>query len=138
MPRLVHRVANAGSSISLRLPQVQGFHGPQGPLIGRGSPDLPAKPAQAKRADLRTLMQLATVWGDPQFDPTEPAVYYLRVLEIPTPRWSTILAVERGTPLPPDLPATIQERGWTSPIWYTPVASAPWQPVHAAPPTWPL
>jgi hypothetical protein len=68
--------------------------------------------------------QLATVWRDPQFDPKVPAVYYLRVLEIPTPRWSTILAVKRGTPLPPDEPATIQERGWSSPIWYTPVAPA--------------
>ena len=89
-------------------------------------------PAVGDTVDLKTATykntigatQLATVWRDPQFDPKAPAVYYLRVLEIPTPRWSTILAVKRGTPLPPDEPATIQERGWSSPIWYTPVAPA--------------
>jgi hypothetical protein len=68
--------------------------------------------------------QLSALWRDPEFDPKVPAVYYLRVLEIPTPRWSTLLSVKRGTPLPPDVPATIQERGWSSPIWYTPVATA--------------
>jgi hypothetical protein len=63
---------------------------------------------------------LSTVWQDPEFDPKRPAVYYVRVLEIPTPRWSTILAVKRGKPLQADVPATVQERGWSSPIWYTP------------------
>jgi len=63
--------------------------------------------------------ELSAVWRDPQFDPKTPAVYYLRVLEIPTPRWSTILAVKRGEPLPDQVPATIQERGWSSPIWYS-------------------
>ena len=64
--------------------------------------------------------QLAAVWEDPEFDASLPAVYYLRVLEIPTPRWSTILAAKNHQPLPRDVPATIQERGWSSPIWYTP------------------
>ena len=64
--------------------------------------------------------ELSAVWQDPQFDSKVPAVYYLRVLEIPTPRWSTIVSVKRGLPLPGDVPATIQERGWSSPIWYTP------------------
>jgi hypothetical protein len=89
-------------------------------------------PAVASTVDLKTATykntigatQLATVWRDPQFDPKVPAVYYLRVLEIPTPRWSTIVAVKRGTPLPDGVPATIQERGWSSPIWYTPAASS--------------
>lgn len=63
---------------------------------------------------------LATAWQDPEFDATRPAAYYLRVIEIPTPRWSTILAVKRGKPLEPSVPATVQERGWSSPIWYTP------------------
>lgn len=64
--------------------------------------------------------ELASVWSDPEFNPTQPAAYYLRVLEIPTPRWSTILAVKQGKPLSDLVPATIQERGWSSPIWYTP------------------
>ncbi len=64
--------------------------------------------------------EFATVWQDPQFDASAAAVYYLRVIEIPTPRWSTILAVKRGLPLPTDVQPTLQERGWSSPIWYTP------------------
>jgi hypothetical protein len=89
-------------------------------------------PAVGNTVDLKTATYtntigataLATVWRDPQFDPKVPAVYYLRVLEIPTPRWSTIVAVKRGTPLPDTVPATIQERGWSSPIWYTPAPSS--------------
>ena len=64
--------------------------------------------------------ELATVWTDPDFDPAERAFYYVRVLEIPTPRWSTIDAVRLGVPVPKGLPVAIQERAWTSPIWYTP------------------
>jgi hypothetical protein len=64
--------------------------------------------------------ELATVWTDPDFDPAERAFYYVRVIEIPTPRWSTIDAVRLGVPVPKGLPVSIQERAWTSPIWYTP------------------
>jgi Protein of unknown function (DUF3604) len=60
------------------------------------------------------------VWRDPDFNAAVPAAYYLRVLEIPTPRWSTIISVKRREPLPKDTPATLQERAWTSPIWYVP------------------
>jgi hypothetical protein len=64
--------------------------------------------------------ELQTVWTDPDFDPNVPAFYYLRVLEIPTPRWSTYDAKALGIEPPREFPATIQERAWTSPIWYTP------------------
>jgi hypothetical protein len=67
--------------------------------------------------------ELGTVWRDPDFNPAVPAAYYLRVLEIPTPRWSTIVSVKRHEPLPKDTPATLQERAWTSPIWYVPPAA---------------
>ncbi len=64
--------------------------------------------------------QLSVVWTDPDFDPKLKAVYYVRVLEIPTPRWSTYDSARNNLPLPTDVPATIQERAYSSPIWYTP------------------
>jgi hypothetical protein len=67
--------------------------------------------------------QLSVVWTDPDFDPAIKAVYYVRVLEIPTPRWSTYDAVKLGVDPPTGVPATIQERAYSSPIWYTPAAS---------------
>ena len=64
--------------------------------------------------------ELMGSWTDSGFDAKQRAVYYARVLEIPTPRWSTIEAVLNNLPLQKDVPATIQERGWSSPIWLTP------------------
>ena len=60
---------------------------------------------------------LVGLWKDPEFDHRRPTPYYARVLEIPTPRWSTYDAVRTGLPLLKDVPATIQERAWSSPIW---------------------
>ena len=59
-------------------------------------------------------------WRDPDFDSDQRAFYYVRVLEIPTPRWTTIDAKVFGIKRPTDVPASIQERAYTSPIWYTP------------------
>jgi hypothetical protein len=64
--------------------------------------------------------ELATVWEDPEFDPNIPALYYARVIEIPTPRWSTYDSVRAGLPLLEGVADTIQERAWSSPIWYSP------------------
>ena len=59
-------------------------------------------------------------WTDKNFDPEQHAFYYARVLEIPTPRWSTYDAVRNNLPLLEGVAATIQERAWSSPIWYKP------------------
>ena len=63
---------------------------------------------------------LAAHWVDPDFDPEESAFYYVRVIEIPTPRWTTHDAAYFNIPLPDTVPATVQDRAYTSPIWYTP------------------
>jgi hypothetical protein len=64
--------------------------------------------------------EMITVWTDPDFDPDQPAVYYARILEIPTPRWTAYEAVRYGIEMPDEIPMTTQERAYTSPIWYTP------------------
>ncbi|HZZ33982.1 MAG TPA: DUF3604 domain-containing protein [Phenylobacterium sp.] len=91
------------------------------PKTGKG-------PAVGNTVDLTTgntantigATTLTAEWRDPTFDPHVPAVYYARVLEIPTARWTTHLAIASHLPIPKAAPATIQERAWTSPIWFTP------------------
>jgi hypothetical protein len=69
---------------------------------------------------------LCAVWSDPDFDPTKRAVYYARIVEMPSCRWSTMLCnatSEEDRPAwcdQPSIPKTIRERAWTSPIWYSP------------------
>ena len=65
--------------------------------------------------------ELAVVWTDPDFDKDELAFYYVRVLEIPTPRWTAYDAKFFGLKnIPKEVPMVTQERAYTSPIWYTP------------------
>ncbi|MBT5796913.1 MAG: DUF3604 domain-containing protein, partial [Porticoccaceae bacterium] len=59
-------------------------------------------------------------WEDPEYDSTQHAFYYVRAIENPTCRWSTWDAVRAGISPREDIPATIQERGWSSPIWISP------------------
>jgi len=64
--------------------------------------------------------ELITVWTDPDFDPKQRAVYYARVIEIPTPRWTAYDAKRFGIKMPKEVEMITQERAYTSPIWYTP------------------
>jgi hypothetical protein len=62
--------------------------------------------------------ELKVLWEDPQFDVNQEAFYYSRALEDPSCRWSTWDALRAGAAPRSDLPRTIQERAWSSPIWY--------------------
>ncbi|MEH6836639.1 MULTISPECIES: DUF3604 domain-containing protein [Falsihalocynthiibacter] len=85
-------------------------------------------PAVGNTVDLTTALYTNDIgattlmgsWTDESFDPSQHAFYYARAIEIPTPRWSTYDAVRNDLPLLPEVAATIQERAWGSPIWYTP------------------
>jgi hypothetical protein len=67
--------------------------------------------------------ELIAVWQDPDFDANQAAVYYARVIEIPTPRWTAYEAKRFNITMPPEVPMITQERAYTSPIWYTPERS---------------
>jgi hypothetical protein len=64
--------------------------------------------------------QLAGQWTDPDFDPSQSAFYYARAIEIPKPRWTEYDRKHYGIELPPETPRTVQDRAYSSPIWYTP------------------
>ena len=94
----------------------------------RADPKTGKVPAVGNTVDMETLeytntigaVELKGTWTDPRFDPNLNAFYYVRVLEIPTPRWSMFDAKKLGIAHPPDLKKTLQERAYTSPIWYSP------------------
>jgi hypothetical protein len=75
---------------------------------------------QATYTNTIGAVELTTVWADPDFDPSLDAFYYARVLEIPTPRWTAYDAKRFGVQPLPGTPMVLQERAYTSPIWYTP------------------
>jgi hypothetical protein len=85
-------------------------------------------PAVGNTVDVKTATytnsigatELIGEWTDPSFDPKAYATYYARVLEIPTPRWSTYWAAKLNLPPNPNVAATVQQRAWTSPVWYMP------------------
>jgi hypothetical protein len=98
--------------------------------------DVAGDPNNGATVDVQTCVpsgpgatSLCTVWTDPAFKPEEHAAYYVRVLENPTCRWSTIacdrLALDERpeTCSDPQYPTTVQERAWTSPIWYAAVTA---------------
>ncbi|MGK0461185.1 MAG: hypothetical protein ACJA0W_002039, partial [Candidatus Azotimanducaceae bacterium] len=64
--------------------------------------------------------QLSLVWTDPEFDSSNPAFYYARVLQVPTARHSLMDRIALGKENGDDYPDVIQERAYTSPIWYAP------------------
>jgi hypothetical protein len=76
--------------------------------------------AEASWTNAIGATELSTVWQDPDFDPAQRAFYYVRVLEIPTPRWTASDAKYFGEEMPQEIPMTTQERAYSSPIWYTP------------------
>ncbi len=87
-------------------------------------------PAVGNTVDVKTAKYTNTIgspelsgqWVDSGFDPGEYATYYARVLEIPTPRWSTYWAAKLQVAPNTAVPTTVQHRAWTSPIWFTPAA----------------
>lgn len=64
--------------------------------------------------------ELGTVWTDPDFDASQHAFYYTRVIEIPTPRWTAYDAIRFNLDMPSEVKMITQERAYTSPIWYSP------------------
>jgi Protein of unknown function (DUF3604) len=96
---------------------------------GKRKPNAKGKlPAVGSTVDLKTATwtntigdpELIAVWKDASFDSRLRAFYYVRVIEIPTPRWTAYDAVRFGVKMDPKVPMITQERAYTSPIWYTP------------------
>ncbi|MCI0603336.1 DUF3604 domain-containing protein [bacterium] len=91
--------------------------GPDGKLPAVGNT---VNVVQATYSNAIGSQYLTAYWKDASFDPKLRAFYYVRVIEIPTPRWTTYDAKFFGTKIPEGAPTTIQDRAYTTPIWYTP------------------
>lgn len=130
----VHAMKDAGAPATplQRVQIVKGWADPDGNFHQRVI-DIAGSPDNGASVDLDTCAQQAgtgadaycQVWQDPAFDPDQRAVYYARVLENPSCRWAGWMCVEGREPRHPEcddptIPRVIQERAWTSPIWYTP------------------
>ena len=95
---------------------------------GEVDPETNRCPDNGARVDIATCAtssdkganELSATWTDPNFDASQHAFYYARVLENPKCRWSTWDAIRAGTAANPAMHATIQDRAWSSPIWYNP------------------
>ena len=107
----VYDVAWSGKNEGARKPGKDGRLPPVGNTVNV---------AEASYSNSIGAPYLAAYWKDPAFDAKQRAFYYVRVLEIPTPRWTTYDAKFFKVALPKDVPASIQDRAYTSPIWYTP------------------
>ncbi len=135
---LVHASKDPKGANLDRLQIVKGWLGGEGEThervydvawSGDRAPDASGRlPAVGNTVDLETggysneigAPELAEVWTDPDFDPSQRAFYYVRVLEIPTPRHSLLDGIAMQTEPPEAQPPTLQERAYTSPIWFTP------------------
>ena len=128
--------AEAPGGLLQRIQIVKGWY--EGDALHQAVYDVAGDANNGASVDVRTCAvsgpgarELCGVWQDPDFDPSRPAVYYARILENPSCRWSTwqclkIPADERPAACDePSVPKTIQERAWTSPIWYKPPDTAP-------------
>jgi hypothetical protein len=96
-------------------------------MNGKGRvPGLPSTVDPAAASYLNTVgaAELDAWWQDPEFDPEHPAFYYVRVLEIETPRWTAYDAAYFDLSLPEEVPLITRERAYTSPIWYSPPSRA--------------
>ena len=87
------------------------------------APDAGASSVDLKAASFDNTVgvsELKAQWRDPDFDSAETAFYYARVIEIPRPRWTEYDRLQYGTPVASNAPSTLQDRAYSSPVWYTP------------------
>ena len=134
---LIWALADAQAQPLQRVQVIKGFMTADGPQeqvydvacsAGEVDPDNHRCPDNGATVDLTSCAtqpgqgaaELKTLWQDPDFDPVQKAFYYLRALENPSCRWSTWDALRNGVEPRADLQSLIQERAWSSPIWYLP------------------